>query len=213
MRTKLSLFITILIVASAPINKLSAESLAGAVFKTIASNPEVMAEINRKNARQQELHQAKSGYYPSVDLAAAVGKENSLNRYTIAAGSSDYVDLTRKEEAFIVTYNLFQGFETSSNIEKNSARVRSADHHLHELTEQIALNVSNAYLRVLRMHQLVRLSKETLAEHENLYNKVKSRSLSGVGRRSDINQAEGRVAQARANLIADQASLQNAQSN
>ena len=188
----------------------SAESLDTVIFKTLASNPQIKAEINRKSAQQYELQQAEAGQYPTVDLLAAIGNENSKNRFTEAAGETDYVDLTRKEEAFIVTYNLFEGFETSGNIDKSEARVRSAGHQLHNLTEQTALSVANAYLRVMQYQELVKLSEKTLDIHSQLFKKVKSRSLSGVGRKSDINQAMGRVARARANLIADQASYMNA---
>ena len=191
--------------------KVSAESLRIAVFKTLASNPEIKSEINRKNARQEELRQAKAGQYPSVDLMAAIGNENSKNRYTQAAGATDYVKLTRQEEAFVVTYNLFEGFATSNNIDKNTARVLAADHQLHNLTEQTALQVADVYLNVMRYQELVHLSEKTLDMHKQTFNKVRSRSKSGVGRLSDINQARGRVARAQANLIADKTSLQNAQ--
>ena len=192
---------------------LRAETLDVAVFRTLATYPEIKAQINRHSARQHELRQAEAGYYPSVDLSAAVGTENSKNRFTAAAGHTDYVDLTRKEEAFVVTYNVFNGFATTSNIDSNTAKVSAAEHRLHNLTEQTALQVADAYLRVIQYQQLVGLSKDTLAEHKKLFAKVKSRSNSGVGRRSDINQAMGRVSRARANLIADQTSLQNAEAN
>lgn len=190
-----------------------AESLESAVFRTIATHPEIKAQINRRTAKQHELRQAEAGYYPSVDLMAAAGKENSKNRFTAAAGYTDYVDLTRTEEAFVVTYNLFNGFSTTSSVDSVSANVSAAGHRLHNITEQIALQVADVYLRVLQYQQLVDLSQETLTEHERLFTKVKSRSRSGVGRRSDISQAMGRVDKARANLIADQTSLQNAISN
>lgn len=188
----------------------SAEKLETVIFKTLASHPQIKAEINRKSVRQYELQQAEAGQYPRVDLLAAIGNENSKNRFTEAAGETDYVDLTRQEEAFVVTYNLFEGFETSGSIDKSEARVRSASHKLHNLTEQTALNVADAYLRVMQYQELVKFSQQTLDIHQQLYKKVKSRSLSGVGRKSDIDQAMGRVARAKANLIADQASYMNA---
>ena len=190
-----------------------AESLEMVVFKTLASHPEIKAEINRKIAREQELKQAESGHYPTVDLQAAIGYENSKNRYTESLGESDFVDQTRTEQAFIVTYNLFKGYETTGNVNLYSARVRTAGHQLHELTEQTALEVARVYLRVLRSRRLVELSEQTLAVYMNLFDKVKSRSQSGVGKKSDISQAQGRVARAHANLVNDRAELQNAEAS
>ena len=208
-KLKTLLFVTVNMLVFS--TQVSADSLNLAIFKTLANNPQIKAEINRKDSRQEELRQAESGQYPKVDLIAAVGDENSTNRFTKAAGYNDYVKLTRREEAFVVTYNLFKGFETTSNINKYTAKVRAANHQLHELTEQTALQVAKAYLRVLNNKQLVRLSENTLTEHNQLFKKVKSRSVSGVGRKSDINQAMGRVARAKANLIKDQINLQNAE--
>lgn len=189
-----------------------AESLDNVVFKTIASNPEIRAEINRKFAREQVKRQAEAGYYPSVDLQAGVGSQNSKNRYTNALGETDYVDLTRNEEAFIVTQNLFQGFDTDSDVKKTSAKVTASNHRLHELTEQTALRVAEVYLDVLRNQELLVTSEKMLKVNLELYDKVRSRSQSGVGRTADIDQAMSRVALARANMIADQANLQNAYS-
>lgn len=189
-----------------------AESLDNVVFKTIASNPEIRAEINRKFAREQVKRQAEAGYYPSVDLQAGVGNQNSKNRYTTALGETDYVDLTRNEEAFIVTQNLFQGFDTDSDVKKTTAKVTASNHRLHELTEQTALRVAEVYLDVLRNQELLGTSEKMLKVNLELYDKVRSRSQSGVGRTADIDQAMSRVALARANVIADQANLQNAYS-
>lgn len=205
-------FITILFVLVILIitKQARSESLASAVFRAIASNPEVRAEINRKSAQQKILRQAQAGYYPSVDLYASVGNENSDNRFTRAIGETGYVNLTRKEENFVVTQNIFKGFSTSSEVKKNLEKVTAANNRLHEVTEQIALQVAGAYLDTLKQKGFLAISQNNLNLHVTLFNKVQSRSRSGLGRRADIDQAMGRVALARANLLADESNLQNA---
>ena len=188
-----------------------AENLETVVLKALASHPEIKAEINRKLAREQELKQAEAGLYPTIDLEAAVGYENSKNRFTESIGESGFVDKTRTEQAFVITYNLFSGYEITGNVDRQDARVRSVDHRLHELTEQTALDVARIYLRVLRNRELVKLSEQTLAVYLNLFDKVKSRSESGIGKKSEISQAQGRVARANANLVNDRAELLNAE--
>jgi len=189
-----------------------AENLPNAVFRAIASYPEIRAEISRKSAQEQALRQAKAGYYPSVDLLAGVGNENSDNRFTRAIGATDYVNLTRREESFIVTQNLFKGFGTENDVKRGLAKVLAANQRLHDVTEQTALRAAEIYTEVLRQQQLLDISKQSLQLHLDLFSKVQSRSRSGVGRRADIDQAMGRVALARANVIADQANLESANS-
>lgn len=193
-----------------PARALWAESLQNAVFRAIAGYPEIRAEISRKSAQEQALRQAKAGYYPSVDLLAGVGNENSDNRFTRAIGATDYVNLTRREESFIVTQNLFKGFGTSNDIKRNLAKVLAANNRLHDVTEKTALRAAEVYTEVLRQQALLDISRQSLQLHLDLFNKVQSRSRSGVGRKADIEQAMGRVALARANLIADQSNLEGA---
>ncbi|MBI1423090.1 MAG: TolC family outer membrane protein [Gammaproteobacteria bacterium] len=207
MKNKIALIVVLGALQSSTVN---AESLQNAVFKAIANYPEIRVAISRKSAQEQLLRQAESGYYPSVDLVAGVGNENSDNRYTRAIGATDYVNLTRREESFVVTQNLFQGFSTSNDIKRNQAKVTAENDRLHDVTEQTALQAAETYLDVLRQQALLDISNSSLKLHEDLFNKVQSRSQSGVGRKADIDQAVGRVALARANLIADQANLERA---
>lgn len=190
-----------------------ADTLENVVFKTLASNPDILSEFENRNAVEQQLRQAKSGYYPSVDLMAAIGEENSKNRYTRAVtGTDDYVDLTRSEEAIIVTQNIFSGFDTSNEVERYAAKLKATNHRLHDESESIALKVADVYLSVLRNMELVKISEQNLDIHQEIMQKVRSRNESGVGRRSDLEQAKGRLALARANLVADRTSLMNAKS-
>jgi adhesin transport system outer membrane protein len=191
-----------------------AETMEKVVFKTLASNPALLGEFQNRNAIQQQLQQVKSEYYPSVDLLAAVGNENSKNRYTRALyGTDDYVDLNRSEEAIIVTQNLFNGFGTTGEVDRYNYKLEATNHRLHNQSEQTAIDVARVYLSVLRNQELVKISQRNLVIHKELYQKVEKRSRSGVGRSSDLDQADGRLALAQANLISDQTNLRNAQTN
>lgn len=190
------------------------EPLEKVVFKTLGSNPELLSELQNRNAVEQQLRQVKSGYYPTVDLLAAIGKESSKNRLTrILSGTEDYVDLTRTEEAIVVTQNLFNGFGTSNEVERYSSTLKATNHRLHNESEKTALLVAEVYLAVLRNTELVEISEKNLAVHNEIYDKVEARNRSGVGRKSDLDQVAGRVALARTNLVIDQSNLRNAQTN
>ncbi|MET0092330.1 MAG: TolC family protein, partial [Sedimenticola sp.] len=106
---------------SAPV---SATTLSDAVRQAIESNPDVRIETNELLSRREEIEQAKAGYYPQIDLSVGYGYESSDNATTRALGLSSR-ELTRKEASLTLTQMLFDGYATSSEVERQSARVDS----------------------------------------------------------------------------------------
>ncbi len=108
---------------------------------------------------------------------------------------------------------LFDGFGTSSEVDRNRARVESSSHKLAYTSEQTALKAIESYLEVLRQREVLKLTQDNLAVHERTYDQIKLRATSGVGRKSDQDQIEARLALARANLTAAEANIEVAEIN
>ena len=191
----------------------TAATLQEAVQEALNANPEVVASIYHQKAKQEELQQAKSGNFPTVDLSVGVGKESSENSFTKSVGEEDYLTLTRSEAAIVVRQNLFSGFSTTNVVKSARAQVDSAGHAVSSTAQYTALNAINAYLSVLKNTQLLELSKQNLEAHEKIFSQIKSRSEKGVGRGADLDQTIGRLALANANVIADASKLQDARVN
>ena len=79
-----------------------------------------------------------------------------------------------------------------------------------DTADNIALDAVQVYLEVLKHKRLLALAEDNLASHEETLTKIRKRSNSGAGRRSQLEQTEGRVARARASLIAQQNNLEDA---
>ncbi|MEJ2508357.1 MAG: TolC family outer membrane protein [Gammaproteobacteria bacterium] len=191
----------------------SAASLPDVIKQTLATNPNVQASVSEQRARTQELKQARSGYYPSVDITAAIGQENSDNYYTRNFVGPGYIDLTRRESAINVRQNLFNGFQTSSAVQRAQARVGAASYDVIDTAENTALRATEVYIDVLRRQRLFQLAQQFVEKHERIYQQIKSRARAGVSRTADLDQAEGRLALARANLVAAENNLHDAQAN
>jgi len=191
----------------------SAASLPDVIKQTLATNPDVQASVSQQRARSQELKQARSGYYPSVDITAGIGQENSDNYYTRNFVGPGYIDLTRRETAINVRQKLFDGFETSSAVDRAQARAGAAAFDVLDTAENTALRTAEAYIDVLRRQRLQKLAQRFVKTHESIYNQIKRRVGAGVSRTADLDQAEGRLALARANLVAAENNLHDAQAN
>ena len=62
------------------------ESLKDVVSETISSNPDVQIARNQRNATEQELEQARAGFFPTAEITVGNGWESSNNPTTRASG-------------------------------------------------------------------------------------------------------------------------------
>lgn len=176
-----------------------AETLKEAVKYMMQSNPDVRAQSYNRMAREKEVRQAKAGYLPTIDAYVAAGVDRQ---------HEPFFDTTWPASATIsVRQNVFRGFGTKSEVERQEARVRSQAYLLHGTSENNALLSSKVYLNVLRNQELYDLAQENLTNHRRIHDQVKLRSESGVDRRADFDQVMGRLALAQSNVIAAQANL------
>ncbi len=178
-----------------------AQSLEEAVAHTLDTNPEVREIFNRFKARQEQITQARSGYLPSLDVDAGIGPEYNDTPGLRATGE-DGVDRTRKELGISLRQMLFDGFETSYNVDRTTAESEAEQYSLLAEAEDKALEVSEVYLRVLQTRQLFDLSDLNLKTHLDIHQQIRQRTESGLGSSSDLSQINARVALARSNLIA-----------
>jgi adhesin transport system outer membrane protein len=188
------------------------QSLTDAVQATIQSNPIILAETNRSLSVDQTIDQAKSGYYPKVDLNLGIGRERSDNRTTRADGDHRKW-LTRGEAGLTATQMLYDGYATKSAVEQSESLAESAGYSVADTTESTSLNAIKVYLDVLRRQELLGLTEANLASHERIFSQIKLRSDSGVGSQADLDQSSGRVSLSQANHNASIGNLEDAKTS
>ena len=184
-------------------------TLQDAVKKALASNPDIQIQVKERRSRNEEVERARSGYYPSLDLAAGIGTERSRNSSTRTRGEK-YSTLTRQEASLNARQMLFDGFATESEVERQQARVSSTAYTIHGTAENTALDAAEAHLNLLRTDALLKLAEQNLKAHQRTYDQIKIRSDAGVGRRADLEQISGRLALAHSNVIAAQSNYDDA---
>jgi adhesin transport system outer membrane protein len=183
-----------------------------AIEQAFKTSPDIQLDVARRTSSDAALQRARAGFLPRVDLNLGFGTERSNNSTTrtVVGGSRT---LTRQERAITLSQMLFDGAATDAEVNRNLAIVNSSAYRLAGTSEQTALKVAEHYLEVLRLTDLVALTKENQAAHEKTNDQITLRANSGVGRRADQDQSEARLALARANLIASEANLRDAEIN
>jgi adhesin transport system outer membrane protein len=197
-----------------------AYTLSEAVGHTLATSPDLLIETNTRDMVDKELRQSYAGYLPTVDLAAGWGEQYTNNPTTRAAnpllgGTSLSQEgtrtLTRQEFSLIASQMLFDGLAVYHDVEGHKARVRAESWRVNGTAQDIALGAVEAYINVLLRRELVKENRDNLANHEAIFGQIQKRSEGGIGRKADLDQAEGRVALARTNLMAEEANLRDAE--
>lgn len=177
-----------------------AVSLIDSVTQTLKTNPEVQEVISSRFAADHTIDQAKSGYFPKVDLTAGIGREWS-NNISTQPGSEDY---TRRELGIVIKQMIYDGYSTKSKVERSQSLVEASAYQVASTSEQIAFGVVSAFLNVLRYEELLTITQNNLDSHRSIFKQIQSRSAKGVDNEVNSEQAKGRLALSHANLLATQ---------
>lgn len=184
-------------------------TIAEAVNQTIRTNPDILVDANRKLSIDQAVKQAEGGYYPKIDFNLGYGTEWNKNITTKLRPGRDHT-LTRGESGLTLSQLIYDGSATSSEVDRQQARLSSASRKVMGTSEQIGLKAIEAYLNVLRRSELLKLAQANLDVHEKTFNQIKIRSEGGIGRKADLDQAQARLSLSQANVAATEANLREA---
>ncbi|OED44700.1 hypothetical protein ACH42_06885 [Endozoicomonas sp. (ex Bugula neritina AB1)] len=186
-----------------------ADSLEEAIKRTLSDHPQAQAGMSRWHSQQETISAARSGYWPSLDVVAGVGKQK---KHFAATNPYDGVNFTRKEASFSIRQNLFSGLNTMSTVRSAKKSTMAEQWRLQTTYEELGLQVVDVYLKVLERRDHVHLAEENLSFHDDIYQQIHQRTVQGVARNSDLAQIEGRRARANANLISARNNLIDAES-
>ena len=190
-------------------------TLEEVINKTINTHPDILAVTNERLAVLKEVDRAESGYYPSIDINLGKGWEESNNTTTrnnaIINNVDEELGLSRSEASLQIRQMLFDGMATKSEVERQLGRSDSRAHRVMSEAEILALEAVRVYTDVLRRQKLLQLAQDNFIAHETTHEQIKMRGEYGVGRRSDMQQSEGRLALAKTNLLSEESNLRDAE--
>lgn len=178
--------------------------LLEAAKTAVQASPDVQERWKAFLASGHAVDAARSRWLPQADLTASVGRQNRRTPGT------DFGSFSISGAQISLTQLLFDGGVASSAIRGAGVDRLRAYYDLADISESVTLGVTRAYLDLLRYRELVTLATENYAEHKRTSDMLQERSDAAVARRSDLEQALGRLAQAEAALVDETTSLRNA---
>lgn len=170
-------------------------TLNEAIAKGVVTNPEYAIVANDRRAVDNELKQAKALWKPSVDFVGESGFENTD---TVLVNNKN---LWRNRASVTIVQDVWDGgkfSENSGEIKRQKARVESTAHRVDETAEFVALDITEAFLEVLRQRDLLSIARANVQDHLKIMQTIRDGAETGAVTDGDVAQAEARVASARA---------------
>ncbi|MAI50020.1 MAG: hypothetical protein CMM16_05630 [Rhodospirillaceae bacterium] len=189
----------------------NAETLEGALVKAYKGNPTLKAERARLRATDEGIPQALSGWRPTVELSASYGFARANSSLT---GRDKIGDVREPLVGSLkITQNLYRGGRIAAATDQAESRVKADRARMADTEQKLLVGVVIAYADVVRGQAEVDLniSNERVLQRQS--EATGDRFRVGEVARSEVSQAESRLARARADRIASEGSLIDARAS
>jgi outer membrane protein len=194
----------------------------GRWFRPYQNNPSLNAQRAALRAVDENVPQALSGYRPKLSVTASGGFNDfrevnkSVNQqvfpnqpiYTSVAG-----DLGTRQFGATATQTLFNGFQTANRTRQAESQVFGARETLRVTEQQVLLDAATAYMNLLCDQAILDLNRRNVEVLTEQLKQTRDRFNVGEVTRTDVAQAESRLAAGRSQLLQAQSNYITSQAN
>ena len=184
----------------------SADTLPGALTLAYQNNPQLNAQRAAVRVSDENVPQALSGYRPRVSLSANIAEQylDNLSK-TSTTGPATYTHAfgTTAVQTYggTVTQTLLNGHQTASKTRQAEHLVSAARETL-RLTEQtVLLSAATAYMNLIRDAAILELQRSNVEVLQEQLRQTRDRFNAGEVTRTDVAQAESRLAAGRSTML------------
>lgn len=205
------------LVALLPLETASADSLSDVLAVAYKTNPTIRAQRAQLRATRELKAQAWAGALPQVTASASIQNNSTTNTSLFnATTDADGNLLPPESQSFEfqpITAGvsgeqpIFTGFRNYNAIKQARARVKAGGAQLASIEQQILQQAATAYFDVLRDTKVYEANLSNVKVLLRQQKEAKLRFEVGEITKTDIAQADARLAGARAQLASTQAQL------
>jgi outer membrane protein len=200
----------------------SADTLEWALVLAYQNNPSLNAQRAALRAVDENVPQALSGYRPKLSATAAGGfnyfrqLNKTVNQQSFPNQpiySSIGEDLGTRQFGATATQTLFNGFQTANRTRQAESQVAGARETLRVTEQQVLLDAATAYMNLLRDQAILDLNRRNVEVLTEQLKQTRDRFNVGEVTRTDVAQAESRLAAGRSQLLLAQSNYITSQAN
>ncbi|WP_310618367.1 TolC family protein [Flexibacterium corallicola] len=175
-------------------------TLHEAIQETIATEPDILASEENREATEFELRQARGLYLPSIDVESGVGVRRLDNDSRRLLGEHGHA-LFPRDVAVFVRQDIFDGFGRAAEVERQASRVDSASFRVYERSEFIGLQVTREYIEVLLQEAIIVEAQKNIDFHRDILGDIREGTKSGTLTSADLEQGIERLLAAESRMI------------
>ncbi len=195
--------VTALVVASPA----GAETLESALSRAYQANPALNAARANLRATDEDVNRFQAGYRPNAAISADIGIQQfqgSISGIQVGGRRGSTVPAGA---GLTVNQNLFDGFQTDNRVRSAESTVLSTRESLRQTEMNTLFNAAQAYMNVLSDTATLELQRNNVEVLEEQLRQTRDRFNVGEVTRTDVAQAEARLAGARSQVATAEANL------
>jgi outer membrane protein len=185
-------------------------TLDQAIQIALSNQPQIFIARSQVTASKARVTQAESSFYPQIEPSYTYSNQTSRVNSRSINNESDVTQIQLRQLVFDMG-------KREENVAQSRKLLRSTEFNLMDTRQRIILNVTNAYLDLLRRKELVKVELASVERAKTTLEFTKASVEVGASPRKDILQAQAdldnaqvRLSQAQNNVQIAQVSLKNA---
>jgi outer membrane protein len=178
-------------------------TLEQALAAAYQNNPQLNAQRAIVRATDETVPQALSGYRPRISATADAGVQYSRTLSGSQSGQRQITEGTVTPRGYSVTatQTLFNGFQTANRTRQAESNVAAGREALRLMEQTILSDAATAYMNLLRDEAIRDLQRRNVEVLEEQLRQARDRFNVGEVTRTDVAQAESRLAAGRSSLL------------
>jgi outer membrane protein len=190
----------------------AADTLEWALVQAYQNNPSLEAQRASLRATDENVPQALSGYRPKFTITATgADSYTAIQTHTYPSSTNPNNSTTSVQTPFVsrgvgatATETLFNGLQTANRVRQAEGQVMGARETLRLTEQQVLLDAATAYMNLLRDEAILELNRRNVEVLTEQLKQTRDRFNVGEVTRTDVAQAESRLAAGRSSLLGAQ---------
>ncbi len=200
----------------------AADTLEWALVQSYQNNPSLNAQRASLRATDENVPQALSGYRPKLSLTGNAGLNyaNTLQHTVNQSVFPNSVSYTNLADDFgsrgfgaTATQTLYNGLQTANRTRQAESQVMGARETLRVTEQQVLLDAATSYMNLLRDQAILELNRRNVEVLTEQLKQTRDRFNVGEVTRTDVAQAESRLAAGRSALLGAQSNWVTSEAN
>lgn len=205
------LFLTVLSTIATAAPPAHAQTMTEAFAYAYNNNPQLQAQRAALRAADEGVPQALAGWRPTVNFTASAGPADA--ELKVSGRPSVFSTFVQRQLDLQITQNVYAGGRTEAQTKQAINVVQAARAQTLATETQVFQQVAQFYIDVVRDQTLVEVARNNEQVLKKQLDATRDRFRVGEVTRTDVAQAESSYAQATAQRISAEGTLENSRAN